>query len=55
MFSRKKTEAEDRKMADASDDLGIPMKPSPTARSGSQCPRQGADDPAARAGFGACR
>jgi len=27
MFSRKKTEAEDRKMADASDDLGIPMKP----------------------------
>jgi cytoskeletal protein CcmA (bactofilin family) len=27
MFSRKKTEAEDRKMADASDDLGIPMRP----------------------------
>jgi cytoskeletal protein CcmA (bactofilin family) len=27
MFSRKRTEAEDRKMADASDDLGIPMKP----------------------------
>jgi cytoskeletal protein CcmA (bactofilin family) len=27
MFSRKKTEAEDRKMPDASDDLGIPMKP----------------------------
>ena len=27
MVSRKKTEAEDRKMADASDDLGIPMKP----------------------------
>jgi cytoskeletal protein CcmA (bactofilin family) len=27
MFSRKKTEVEDRKMADASDDLGIPMKP----------------------------
>jgi len=27
MFSRKKTEAEDRKMTDVSDDLGIPMKP----------------------------
>jgi cytoskeletal protein CcmA (bactofilin family) len=27
MFSRKKPEAEDRKMADAADDLGIPMKP----------------------------
>jgi len=27
MFLRKKTETEDRKMADASDDLGIPMKP----------------------------
>src|SRR4051794_40305907 len=27
MFSRKRTETEDRKMADASDDLGIPMKP----------------------------
>jgi cytoskeletal protein CcmA (bactofilin family) len=27
MFSRKRTEAEDPKMADASDDLGIPMKP----------------------------
>jgi cytoskeletal protein CcmA (bactofilin family) len=27
MFSRKKTEVEDRKMPDASDDLGIPMKP----------------------------
>src|ERR1700736_7028781 len=27
MFGRKKTETEDRKMADASDDLGIPMKP----------------------------
>jgi cytoskeletal protein CcmA (bactofilin family) len=27
MFSRKKPEAEDRKMPDAPDDLGIPMKP----------------------------
>lgn len=27
MFSRKKTETEDRKMSDAPDDLGIPMKP----------------------------
>src|SRR5258708_39042771 len=27
MFGRKKTETEDRKMADTSDDLGIPMKP----------------------------
>jgi len=27
MFGRKKTDTEDRKMADASDDLGIPMKP----------------------------
>ena len=27
MFGRKRTETEDRKMADASDDLGIPMKP----------------------------
>src|ERR1700739_2421048 len=27
MFGRKKTEAEDHKMADASDDLGMPMKP----------------------------
>jgi cytoskeletal protein CcmA (bactofilin family) len=32
MFSRKRSETEDRKMADASDDLGIPMKPArPTA------------------------
>jgi cytoskeletal protein CcmA (bactofilin family) len=31
MFSRKRTEAEDRKMADAADDLGIPMKPAPPA------------------------
>jgi len=27
MFSRKKSETEDRKMSDAPDDLGIPMKP----------------------------
>jgi len=27
MFGRKRSETEDRKMADASDDLGIPMKP----------------------------
>jgi cytoskeletal protein CcmA (bactofilin family) len=33
MFSRKKPETEDRKMSDAPDDLGIPMKP---ARSGGQ-------------------
>jgi cytoskeletal protein CcmA (bactofilin family) len=31
MFSRKRTEAEDRKMSDAADDLGIPMKPVPPA------------------------
>ena len=33
MFSRKRFETEDRKMADSSDDLGIPMKP---ARSSGQ-------------------
>ena len=33
MFSRKKTETEDRKMSDAPDDLGIPIKP---ARSSGQ-------------------
>ncbi|HTV89860.1 MAG TPA: polymer-forming cytoskeletal protein [Stellaceae bacterium] len=31
MFSRKKPEAEDRKMSDAPDDLGIPMKPARAA------------------------
>jgi cytoskeletal protein CcmA (bactofilin family) len=31
MFSRRKPEAEDRKMSDASDDLGIPMKPARTS------------------------
>ncbi len=35
MFSRKRTETEDPKMADASDDLGIPMKP---ARPAGQAP-----------------
>ncbi len=30
MFSRKRPEAEDRKMSDAPDDLGIPMKPART-------------------------
>jgi cytoskeletal protein CcmA (bactofilin family) len=38
MFSRKRTEAEDRKMADASDDLGIPMKPVPPAGPGANAP-----------------
>ena len=31
MFSRKRPEAEDRKMSDAPDDLGIPMKPARTS------------------------
>ena len=38
MFSRKKTEAEDRKMADASDDLGIPMKPARPLGPGASAP-----------------
>jgi cytoskeletal protein CcmA (bactofilin family) len=38
MFSRKRTEAEDRKMADASDDLGIPMKPARPAVPGANAP-----------------
>src|ERR1700730_17449520 len=38
MFSRKRTEAEDRKMADASDDLGIPMKPARPAAPGAGAP-----------------
>jgi cytoskeletal protein CcmA (bactofilin family) len=38
MFSRKKTEAEDRKMADASDDLGIPMKPARPVPPGANSP-----------------
>jgi len=38
MFSRKRTEAEDRKMADAADDLGIPMKPVPPPGPGVNAP-----------------
>jgi cytoskeletal protein CcmA (bactofilin family) len=38
MFSRKKTEAEERKMADASDDLGIPMKPTRPPGPGASAP-----------------
>ena len=38
MFSRKKTETEDRKMADASDDLGIPMKPARPPGPGASAP-----------------
>jgi cytoskeletal protein CcmA (bactofilin family) len=38
MFSRKRTEAEDRKMAESSDDLGIPMKPVPPAGPGANAP-----------------
>jgi len=35
MFSRKKSETEDRKMSDTPDDLGIPMKPArPAAQAG---------------------
>jgi cytoskeletal protein CcmA (bactofilin family) len=34
MFSRKKTETEDRKMSDLPDDLGIPMKPARPAGAG---------------------
>jgi len=38
MFSRKRTEAEDRKMAYASDDLGTPMKPARPAAPGPGAP-----------------
>ena len=38
MFSRKKTEVEDRKMADASDDLGIPLKPARPPVPGASAP-----------------
>jgi cytoskeletal protein CcmA (bactofilin family) len=38
MFSRKKTEVEERKMADASDDLGIPMKPARPPGPGASAP-----------------
>lgn len=34
MFSRRRTETEDRKMSDAPDDLGIPMKPARPGGSG---------------------
>src|SRR5690242_16031351 len=54
MFGRKKTETEDHKMADASDDLGIPMKParpigagaSPGANSGAGPASPGPNGPA---------
>src|SRR2546423_1275307 len=50
MFGRKKTETEDRKMADASDDLGIPMKPArpmgPGANSGVGPANPGPNGPA---------
>ena len=38
MFGRKKTETEDRKMADTSDDLGIPMKPARPPGPGASAP-----------------
>src|SRR5689334_23517574 len=38
MFGRKRTETEDRKMADVSDDLGIPMKPARPAGPGPNGP-----------------
>ena len=38
MFIRKKTETEDRKMSDAPDDLGIPMKPARTGQAASVAP-----------------
>jgi cytoskeletal protein CcmA (bactofilin family) len=38
MFSRKRIETEDHKMADASDDLGIPMKPARPAAPGPNGP-----------------
>jgi cytoskeletal protein CcmA (bactofilin family) len=39
MFSRRRTETEDRKMADAPDDLGIPMKPArPPGQGGTVAP-----------------
>ena len=54
MFSRKRIETEDRKMADASDDLGIPMKPArpmgpgagPGANSGAGPANPGPNGPA---------
>src|SRR5689334_12639737 len=39
MFSRKKSDTEDRKMSDAPDDLGIPMKPArPAAQAANVAP-----------------
>jgi len=55
MFSRKKPETEDRKMSDAPDDLGIPMKPArnpaqgatvaPLGRAPTPVPARPADQP----------
>ena len=55
MFSRKKSETEDRKMSDAPDDLGIPMKPprnpgqsapvAPLGRAATPLPPRPADPP----------
>jgi cytoskeletal protein CcmA (bactofilin family) len=55
MFSRKKPETEDRKMSDAPDDLGIPMKPArnpgpsasvaPLSRAPAPLPPRPADPP----------
>jgi cytoskeletal protein CcmA (bactofilin family) len=48
MFSRKKSETEDRKMSDAPDDLGIPMKPARAApASGTVAPLNRPPAPAA--------
>ena len=41
MFGRKKSETEDRKMSDAPDDLGIPMRPARN-NSGQNAPGQNA-------------
>src|SRR5688500_2283410 len=38
MFSRKRPEIEDRKMSDAPDDLGIPMKPARTGQPAAVAP-----------------
>jgi cytoskeletal protein CcmA (bactofilin family) len=40
MFSRKRSETEDHKMADASDDLGSPMKPARPATPGANGPNK---------------
>jgi cytoskeletal protein CcmA (bactofilin family) len=46
MFSRKKPESEDRKMSDAPDDLGIPMKPArPSGQGASIAPLGRAPSP----------